>query len=137
MNLTIFPEKLPLSYVSRYIFGLGFAVAIPCIVLAFSLGWWTSSWESVKRALWGTGPEPTGDHQDLAKDRTLKSPAQAEPAQDVHRSSDASSTILQNNEGRPSPSSGELPTIGTLNVTTGLKRRWRKWRNVKKTDLPR
>jgi hypothetical protein len=137
MNLTIFPEKLSLLYVSRYIFGLGFAVAIPCIVLAFSLGWWTSFWESVKRALCGTGPEPTGDRQDLAKDKTLKSPAQAEPAQDVHCSSDASSTILQNNEGRPSPSLGEVLTNGTPNMTAGLKRRWRKWRNVKKTDLPR
>lgn len=56
MNLTIFPEKLSLSHVSRYVFGFGFAVAVPCIVLAFYLGWWTSSWKRIKGALYGANP---------------------------------------------------------------------------------
>ena len=137
MNLTIFPEKLPLSYVSRYIFGFGLAVATPCIILAFSLGWWTSSWKRVKKALYITGPEPTVDRDGLAKDESLEIPAQAAPAQEVARLFNTSSTVLQSNEGHPSPSLREVRTNGTPNMTAGLTRRWQNWVNSKTTYLPR
>ena len=122
MNLTIFPEKLPLSYVSRYIFGLGFAIAIPCIILAFSLGWWTSFWDSVKKALCGMGPEPTDDREGLAKDESRKSSVQTQSSQEIHRLSNTSTTMLQNSGGRPSSSLREARSHDIPNMTTRLKR---------------
>jgi len=137
MNLTVFPEELSLTYVSRYIFGFGFAVAVPCIALAFSLGRWTSSWNRIKGALSGTGSISTVDRDDRDKDESLKFPAQAGSTQTIDRLSNKSPAILSGNEKRLSPSlrgdrSHEIPRM-----TAGLKRRWRSWRNPKATDLPR
>jgi Mg2+ and Co2+ transporter CorA len=45
MQLSNLPDPMSLSYVSKYIFGFGFAVAIPCVVLAFSVSsWWPRAW---------------------------------------------------------------------------------------------
>ena len=137
MNLTVFPEKLSLSYVSRYIFGFGFAVAVPCIALAFSLGRWTSSWNRVKGALYGTDSVSTLNRDGHEKDESLKFPAQAGSTQAIDQLSNKSPAIVQGNEKRLSPSlrgdrSHEIPRM-----TAGLKRRWRSWRNPKATDLPR
>lgn len=53
MQLTNLPGAMSLSYVSKYIFGFGFAVAIPCIILAFSVSsWWPRAWRSTRQQ-WG------------------------------------------------------------------------------------
>lgn len=57
MSLTNQPDKMTLSYVSKYVFGFGFAVAIPCIFLALSVSEWRSWW---LRA-WNAPVRPQGD----------------------------------------------------------------------------
>jgi Mg2+ and Co2+ transporter CorA len=137
MNLTVFPEELSLSYVSRYIFGFGFAVAVPCIALAFSLGWWTSSWNRVKEALYGTDSVSTVDRDGREKNESPKSPAQAGSTQAIDQLSNKSPAIVQGNEKRLSPSLRGDRSHETPKMTAVLKRRWRSWRNPEATDLPR
>lgn len=52
MNLSNLPDSIDLSYVSKYIFGFGFAVAIPCIILAFSMSegrsLWLRAWDLIR-----------------------------------------------------------------------------------------
>lgn len=63
MPLTNLPkETMTLAYVSKYIFILGFAVALPCIAIAFSvnkLSSWTFSW--LKSCY--EKPDATAQHQ--------------------------------------------------------------------------
>jgi Mg2+ and Co2+ transporter CorA len=40
IQLSNLPHPMSLSYVSKYISGFGFAAAIPCVVLAFSVSSW-------------------------------------------------------------------------------------------------
>jgi hypothetical protein len=50
MQLSNLPDPMSLSYVSKYIFGFGFAVAIPCVVLAFSVSsWWPRAWAFLRQ----------------------------------------------------------------------------------------
>lgn len=137
MNLTVFPKELSLSYVSRYIFGFGFAVAVPCIALAFSLGWWTSSWNRVRGALYGTVSASTVDRDGCEKDESVRVPAQAEPAQAMDQLSTKSPAILQGNEKRLSSSLRGDRSHETPKMTAGLKRRWQSWRDSEATGLPR
>jgi Mg2+ and Co2+ transporter CorA len=137
MDLTLFSEKLTLSYVSRYVFGFGFAVAIPCIILALSLSSWTSSWNRVKGALYGTSSLSIIDRDGHEKDESLRFPAQVGSTQAIDQLSNKLLAIVQGNEEGPSPSlrgdrSHEIPRM-----TAGLKRRWRIWRIPEATDLPR
>lgn len=138
MDLTIFPEKLSLSYVSRYVFGFGFAVAIPCIVLAFSLSWWTSSWDRVKRVWHGTTFESTNDPVILAKDKSPKFSeflAQTRSTQAIDRLTEKLPATPQAIGKRVFPSLKGLHE--TTKVPAGLKKRWRSWRKPEVTDLPK
>ena len=137
MNLTVFPEKLSLSYVSRYIFGFGFAVAIPCIVLAFSLGWWTSSLQRIREALYGSSARSAADRDTLDKDESLRPESRAGSTQALDELSNKSPTSLPGVEKGLLPSLGRVCSDDTPKVTAGLKRRWRSWRNLKARDLPR
>ncbi|KAM0709397.1 hypothetical protein Q7P35_003435 [Cladosporium inversicolor] len=133
MNPTVFPEELSLSYVSRYVFGLGLAVAIPCIVLALSLSSWSSSWKRIQYVFDG----PTfraGDLDPFDKNEGLKLPGST---QNIDQLSNRSPEIPQINEKHLSPDSRVVRGHEASRMTAGLKRRWRSWRNPGATDLPR
>lgn len=124
MNLSVFPEQLSLSYVSQYVFGLGFAVAIPCILLAVSLGWWTSSWKRVRGAFDGPASGAAADLDTPEQDERLS--ASMESTQTTDQSSNWSPAGL-----------GGVRSDETPRMTAGLTKRWRKWRTPEKIDLPR
>lgn len=124
MNLTVFPEQLSLSYVSRYVFGLGFAVAIPCIVLAVSLDWWTSSWKRVRGAFDGSASGAAAELVTPKQDERLA--ISTKSTQTTDQSSNRSAAGLRG-----------VRSDGMPRVSAGLKKRWRNWRDPEKTDLPR
>ena len=137
MNLTIFPGELSLSCFSRYVFGFGLAIAIQITVLAISLGWCSSSWVHATGALYEADLESTVDHDALKKKgESPNFPGQSGPTQEVGRLSHTPFTILQNDQGHPSPSLRDVRNHETPDMTTRLKRRWRNWRNPKTADLP-
>lgn len=137
MNLSIFPEKLTLSYVSRHVFGLGLAVAIPCIILALSLSSWSSSWKRIQGISDGPTSGAAVDHDTFDKNESPKLPAQAESIQDIDQLSKTSPNFFQGNEKHLSPNLRSAYGHGASRMTTGLKRRWRNWQNPGATDIPR
>jgi Mg2+ and Co2+ transporter CorA len=65
MQLSNLPDPMSLSYVSKYIFGFGFAVAIPCVVLAFSVSsWWPRAWRFFRQRWNPLVPGPSDSQHD-------------------------------------------------------------------------
>jgi ankyrin repeat protein/Mg2+ and Co2+ transporter CorA len=131
-------DKMSLTYVSKYVFTLGFAVALPCIALALYVNemrsWWTRASQSLRNFF--AAEKKSDASEGVGGNSTLHTEpvkGKCEPEEEPHRHTKHSAGTLFSSFRNPSDS--KRP-----DVDTKPRRRWRDNRRSRLSDgsvLPR
>lgn len=134
-------DHLQLSYVSTWVFSLGFAVAVPCILLAFYLstlqGWWSQVWgyEDGTRNTKTPGASTTRMRfDDVGQGSTATGTTYDPHAKGARGSYIERDTSLTGADGQSPNDYEQLRENAGLRMETKVRKLWRKRRSLKTTE---